>query len=232
MDFGNSLSYVFDDQAWVSKLAMLLLIMLLSAVPLLGLLALAVAMGYMVELVGNVRSGHPTPLPTWEGVETKFRIGGYLLVAWFVYHLPFVMFFGCTTWLIGAIAGGFLGDLTFYVIACCLAPFALIYIALAWAMFALATTEYADTLDHNIYYRLADLWWSLQRYGSITIQWMIMSFFANALISLLALIPCLGWIAAPALAIPWHGHLLGQYARHVGIDSDRRQQIKRKKMRS
>ncbi|MCA9896021.1 MAG: hypothetical protein KC615_23710, partial [Anaerolineae bacterium] len=82
MDFGYSLSYVFEDQAWVSKLAMLVLFMLLSAIPLLGLLALAVVLGYMVELVSNVRSGLPNPLPTWDGYETKFRTGGYLLIAW------------------------------------------------------------------------------------------------------------------------------------------------------
>ncbi|QPC84350.1 DUF4013 domain-containing protein [Phototrophicus methaneseepsis] len=229
MDFGYSLSYVFEDERWISKLAMLLLFTLLSAVPLLGLLALAVALGYLVELVGNVRTGFVRPLPEWDNIEEKFRLGGYLLIAWFIYHIPFVLFNAGTSWLFGVVGGGFLGDATTLVIACCLLPFSLIYILAAWCLFAVGVIEYSDTGQIGVFFRFTELLWVLRRYSSLTIQWVIMAFFINVLLALLALIPCLGWIAAPALAIPWQGHLLGQYARHVGVDSDRRKDKVRRK---
>jgi hypothetical protein len=229
MDFGYSLSYVFEDQQWVSKIAMLLLFMLLSAIPLFGLLALAVALGYLVELVGNVRTGFVRPLPEWDNIEEKFRLGGHLLIAWFVYHVPFILFNGCVTWVFGVLVGGFLGDITSIAIVCCLLPFSLIYIIIAWCLFSIAIVEYSDTRNSISFYRFSDLGWTLRRYGGLTAQWAMMALFANILLVLLAAIPCIGWVAAPALAIPWQGHLLGQYARHVGVDSDRRKDKVRKK---
>ena len=75
VDITRAFSYAFDqqDKEWTSKLAILAMIAFASIVTtplLIGLVGWALILGYYVDLVRNLRDGHPTPLPRWDRCGT------------------------------------------------------------------------------------------------------------------------------------------------------------------
>jgi len=84
MDIGKSLSYVFEDKRWFTKLILGLVI---SLVPILNF-AWA---GYATKVVGNVEKGEQEPLPEWDEFGEKFLWGLYFFIAGFVYSLPIII---------------------------------------------------------------------------------------------------------------------------------------------
>jgi len=91
MDLPYALTYVFEDRQWVSKLVLLAVTSILALVPVFGLLALAVALGYLAQIADNVRNGLPRPLPGWDDYGDKFNLGAPLLAALLIYHLPLLL---------------------------------------------------------------------------------------------------------------------------------------------
>ena len=67
MDAGRAFTYVFEDRDWVSKIAIMVIMMFASVflMPVLffGFAPLCMLLGYMAEIVRNVRDGavHDTP---------------------------------------------------------------------------------------------------------------------------------------------------------------------------
>jgi len=222
MDFGQSLGYIFEDKDVVSKLVTLAFFMALATIPLAGLPALAIALGYMLEIVAAVRNSAPRPLPEWVRVSDKLRAGAILMLAWFGYHLPLLLLNVGLSGIIGLVGGGFLGETTAFVALCCLAPLNLIYLLFMWPLLAAAAVEFSETGDAGIFMQLGALWWRIRRHPEATVQWLILTAIANVLLALLVLIPCLGWLALIAFALPWQGHLLGQYGRLLAIKPPRK----------
>lgn len=215
MDFAYAISYIFEDRQWVSKLALLAVFCFLSLVPILGLLVLAIVLGYLYELAVNVRQGLPRPLPRWSQYDQKFIQGGQLLLAIILYHLPLILFGGCSLWLVSALAGGFLGGASFYVVLCCAAPLLLVYIAFAWPLLATGIAERMETDEPRRMYRIIHLWDVLSSHTALAVQWVAYTLLVNLTTALLLGIPCLGWIAALLFAVPVQGHLLGQFAHQL-----------------
>ena len=90
MDIGRSFTYVLEDDEWWKKV---LLGGLLSLIPVVGPLY---AIGYVLEVIGNVIDGRETPLP--EAVENLGgRIVKGLLAAaiMLIYALPLVVIMIC-----------------------------------------------------------------------------------------------------------------------------------------
>ena len=90
MDIGRSFTYVLEDDEWWKKV---LLGGLLSLIPVVGPLY---AMGYVLEVIGNVIGGRETPLP--EAVENLGgRIVKGLLAAaiMLIYALPLLIIMVC-----------------------------------------------------------------------------------------------------------------------------------------
>ncbi|MEO0595426.1 MAG: DUF4013 domain-containing protein, partial [Chloroflexota bacterium] len=107
MDIGRAVGYIFEDKRWIQKLAPLLLVGILSLVPIFGLLATALGLGFMLQLACNVRDGLPRPIPEWKELEEKFRVGGYVLLAGIIYNLPLILFSACTFSIAGLGGTGF-----------------------------------------------------------------------------------------------------------------------------
>ncbi len=84
MDIGRSFTFVFDDEAWLKKLVVGGLI---AFIPIVNF----AAMGYVVQLVRNVRDNAPHPLPDWDNFGQYFSDGLKLLVAFIVYSLPMLL---------------------------------------------------------------------------------------------------------------------------------------------
>jgi hypothetical protein len=81
MDIGKSVSYIFEDDGWPTKLGLGALIMF---VPVLNFAAI----GYEVKVVRSVMQDEPRPLPTWNDLGGLFMDGLWLALARWVFALP------------------------------------------------------------------------------------------------------------------------------------------------
>lgn len=85
MDVAKAFTYFADDERWLGKLVIGILVSLASFLILPGFLL----SGYMVGITRNVMNGEKRPLPEWEDLGTLFMDGLSIVVASFVYTLPF-----------------------------------------------------------------------------------------------------------------------------------------------
>ncbi|MCA9898794.1 MAG: DUF4013 domain-containing protein [Ardenticatenaceae bacterium] len=92
MDVAKAFTYFAEDERWMGKLVIGVLVSLVSILILPGFLL----SGYMVGITRNVMNGEKRPLPEWEDLGTLFMDGLSIIVVSIVYTLPF--------WLITCIA--------------------------------------------------------------------------------------------------------------------------------
>lgn len=98
MDIGRSITYVFQDPAWIKKVA---IGGLLLFVPILGWLIVA---GYFLRIIRQVASGIDLPLPEWDDFGGDLILGLKGIIAAFVWALP-VMIISACVWIPLAIVG-------------------------------------------------------------------------------------------------------------------------------
>jgi hypothetical protein len=215
MGLGQAVTYLFEDRLWVNKLAIVLILSVVSLIPVLGLVALAALLGYMLEITANVKRRVPGSLPVWLNPDRKIAAGAILLAAFFLYNLPNALLFGCaltTPSLFGdnLLATGGASLLAF----CCLTPMIFLYTLAAWSLLAAGIVRFAESRRPADLYRLNTLFGDVQRNGGATLQWIALATLLNIILALLTATVC-GAVAALAFAIPLHGHLLGQYGQRV-----------------
>ncbi|MCU0511380.1 MAG: hypothetical protein MUE40_02305 [Anaerolineae bacterium] len=217
MDYSQSLTYVLEDKQRLPKLALLALLLAGSLLPGVGLLPLALCLGALVQIIGAVRNGQPRPLPAWQDVAVKLRLGAPVLLALLLYNLPLLALLGLLAATVWTISGGFLGWIVNLVLLCCAVPLIVLYTAVAWSLLAIAVTEYAVAEKRPPLYRLAHLYDVLRTHPGLTLQWGLAATAVNLAALLLLLLPVLGWLVVAALYLPVQGHLLGQYARLLAV---------------
>jgi hypothetical protein len=88
----------------------------------------------------------------------------------------------------------------------------IIYNLITWPMLALGLARYAEEGIIGVFFQFGDLFGAMRSNMNATIQWILFSFIVNLIFGVLGAIPCIGWLAVPALAIPVHGYLVAQYA--------------------
>jgi hypothetical protein len=208
VELGRAFNYIFDDPDWLAKLSIAVVWGFVSLlVPIvIGLIGVAVLLGYMIELVRNVSTGERFPMPRWVDYGRKINDGFSLLVAVFVYNLPNLLIGGCVTTLSGS-----LGSTLTVGTLCCTIPLLLIYNFIAWSMLAAGVARYVETDQVGEFYRFGALFTTIRQHSVSTIQWVVFGILVNLLFGFLAIIPCCGWVIIMGLSIPIHGHLLGQY---------------------
>jgi hypothetical protein len=96
MDFGKALTFVCEEEDWIKKL---LIGILLSFVPVFGQFAVS---GYMLTIIRNVKNNAPRPLPEWSNVVDYFVEGLKLTVVGLVYSLP-ALLLSCPIVLVGVL---------------------------------------------------------------------------------------------------------------------------------
>lgn len=217
MDFAHALTYIFEDKAWLSKLLPLMALSLFALVPLLGIPAFVLCLGYMLGIADNARQGLPRPLPDWENFQVFFIKGGTLLVAMIVYNLPLILLISCIATLIPGISSGFMGDIGNLVATCVIMPLVILYALFTWSLLAVAAYEYNEIEEQARFFRVAHLWDVMQANAAPIRQWAIYATLANVLLAILLAIPILGWLFALLWAIPLHGALLGQFFRRLSL---------------
>jgi hypothetical protein len=95
MDVGKSLTYIFEDPRWFTKLlvgTLVLVVSTLLAPILIGVLGFAIVGGYGLEVLRNVRREAPVPLPEWKDRWGEWLILGLkLFVVLLVWILPLLL---------------------------------------------------------------------------------------------------------------------------------------------
>jgi hypothetical protein len=218
VDIGRAFSYIFEDQDWLSKLIIVVILAFFSAIPLLGLVAVAALLGYLLDLIRNMRANHPNPLPQWDNIGERITEGFTVLIAAIVYAIPSLAVSACAFLTNNFLHNSFLP----LAITCCTLPFLIAYGILVLPMLAVGVARYLDSGESAEFYRFGELFGVVRENMNVTVQWFILAFIVNLILGLVAIIPCCGWIAVMGLAYPVQGHLLGQYVLELGGKAKRK----------
>jgi hypothetical protein len=218
MNIAQAVRYPFEDQDWLVKLLMVALLSFASIIflPLIiGLLPVAILLGYSLSIINNVRENRATVLPAWRDYGDLMTRGANVLPAIFLYNLPLLLV-GCCLWVLRASIGdNVIEGLATASSLCCLVPLLLLYTALTWPMLAVGTVKYAKTGQTKVFYEVNKLYDAVTTIGSFTVQWFLATLLVNVILLTIQFIPLIGQVIALALAVPVQAHLLGQYARLV-----------------
>ncbi len=228
MDVAKAFGFVTEDERWLGKLGIGALISLLSFL----IVPLVLLVGYLVGVTRNVMNVEERPLPEWEDFGALFRDGLAVIVAQIVYTLPFwllmcialvatIGFGGMTEATDEAIAAGIMA--TYGLVICLGLLFAVVLFFLSPAI----VIQYVRTNEFGATFRFGEvIGIARDNMGDILITALasfVASLLLNIVIGVIAIIPCLGWVAAPVLALagyPWMmvvtGHLYGQIAAKGG----------------
>ena len=229
MDVSTAVTFVKDDRRWLTKMGIAAVLTFFSFL----LIPIPFLVGYSLAVSRRVMIGDPEPLPEWDDWGRLFMDGLYVVIAQFVYTLPFwilacigfvgtIGFSGLSEVSEGAGTAGILA--TFGVVGCLIL---LLWIALIFITPAIYI-QYVRTNEFGACFRLGEVFGIARDYiGDIMIT-VVFALIASLVISgvtsvLQFVIPCLGSIIALlfwALAGPWLmvsiGHLYGQIAAKLG----------------
>jgi hypothetical protein len=99
IDLGRSVTYPFEDSAWLSKLIVFLIVGFLPG------LNLIVWSGYALSVARNLARGERQPLPAWDAWSDIAVRGLLSLVATALYFAPAALI-ALSAWLIGVLSNG------------------------------------------------------------------------------------------------------------------------------
>ncbi len=217
MNIGQAISFVFDDEQWVSKL---LLGAVISLIPIFGG---AAVMGYAIAVLRNVRAGVQRPLPSWDRLGEYFMDGLLFWVATLIYSIPFLIFVCpiALVWILPAAAGDN-QDLTTILssiaglVSAGLGCLSLLYAILLWVLFPVLQIRYAEYGELGACLRFGEVFQFLFRnIGSILIAQLliwaaafVVTTVLSGVIGVLSLVPICGWVV---------GSLLGLVILPVGV---------------
>ncbi len=213
MQIQRAFTLPFDDPRWLHKLLPLLPLTLFTLLPIVGLIPLAVILGWLISLISNIRQGNPRPLPEWRDMSLKITWGADVLVLMILAHLPLIAVF-----IVAAALGGSIGSTVYSLLynvgqLCCLVPISLVYSLVMWLLVGLSVLDYSDSHRRADLYHFAYQWDRARSNANLLSGWLIRVLAVNALCALLLLIPILGWVIAPVIIWPTQGILLGELGR-------------------
>ncbi len=215
MDIGSSFTYMFEDESWIKKI---LIGGIISLVPIVNF----AAMGYVVEVIRNVRDGRPTPLPEWDQFGQMWMSGLWLFVIFLVYSIPIIILAcisGIATAATGAtldtasadVAGGAMG-----IVSICLSLLMGLWGLVIGVLSPAIVIRFAETGQFSSALQFGEIFnVAKANVGSYVIV-LILLWVAIYIISPLGLIACVvGIIFTYFYAYLIAGNLLGQLAAQV-----------------
>jgi hypothetical protein len=230
VDIAKAFVFVTEDEEWITKLAIALLVSFLSFL----IIPLPLLVGYAVGITRNVRNGLERPLPDWNDLGGLFRDGLSVMAAQLVYTLPFWLL-ACIVFLATIGFGGVADAVenpdvlgaglaaTIVLVACVSVLFgiALMFISPAIVLQYVETNELAAMLRVREVLQIVR-----DNIGDIVIV-LLVGFGAGlgigVVTGVLGIIPCLGPILAIVIGLvtgPYllavNGHLYGQIAAKIG----------------
>jgi hypothetical protein len=216
-----------DDKTWLSKLLIGVLMSVLSFL----IVPALILQGYVVKIIRRVMGGDWDSLPEWDDWGKLLKDGFFVTVAEIVYTLPFIILMIIGIAATGGMASLAEGGSDFAAVATtggglvmvCL--IILFVVALLFLMPAILI-QYAIKDDFGACFRFGEVFDIVRNHTADILIVFLVSVVAAIVLSLvigiLAIIPCLGWIAAILIGLavgPYvsyvTGHLYGQIAAKV-----------------
>ncbi len=226
MDVNKSFRYVMDDKQWLSKLLIGVLMSILAFL----IVPALILQGYLVKVIRHVMGGNWDSLPEWYDWGKLLKDGFFVTVAQFIYTLPFIilMFLGmAATGGVASLSDG--SDVAALattggglILFCLIILFAVAFLFLTPAILI----QYAIKDEFPACFRLGEVADIIRNHMADILIAFLVTVVAGIVLSLLfgilAIIPCLGWIAAALIGLavgPYitfvTGHLYGQIAAKV-----------------
>src|SRR4051812_43446488 len=144
IDIGRSVTYPFEDQQWLPKVGIL---MILGLVP--GLNAIMWS-GYSLTIARNVMRGEQFPLPDW-AEWSDIAVRGLLgIAATFIYYLPMLLLSCCVGFGLPLIMGRDNSGFSL-VLNCCLGIVGLVYALAANLLLNVGHVRFVQTDQFNVY---------------------------------------------------------------------------------
>ena len=231
MDIGKSFSYPFEDEKWLSK-------------SLIGVIVVAVPIvnfawgGYLIDLLKAVINGDPRPLPEWGNFGEKWVKGLYLVIASLIYAIPALVLMCIPLTLLGGMSsfqegtdmldrmGGVFAGVG-GIFACLLALYSLFLTFIYPAIYI----HYARLESFGAFFEFGNIMKVIRgKTGQYVTAWLV-SLVAGVLVGILigllsaviGWIPCIGWIISLLVSAVGgvyvfyiYAHLFGQFAQPAG----------------
>lgn len=224
MDIQTALTFMRDDDRWVNKLGVGVLLGIASFL----ILPAFMLVGYAIEVARRVRDGRKDVLPDWDFGQT-LKDGFTVSIAMLVYALPvFVLLLlaALATGVFGVLGGedvaAAVGTGSFLLVGCLVFLYALVLIAVGPAVYIQYIRH--GTLSACLQFR--DVLALTRAHLSDILIVVLVAFGVGVAISIVGtvvnIVPCLGQIASLLIAlaaVPYvqmvMGHLYGQIAAKV-----------------
>ncbi len=213
MDFMKAFSFPFEDEEWLKKLGLGVLI---QFIPIAGALALY---GWSFEISKRVKNNDPEPLPDWSDFGGHIGKGFMLFLAMLVYQIPTLLFVCVILATQGVLFGGAdsedltaMGGVAGVLTICCSCLW-IIYYIVAMVVFMAGYTRYIDVEEFSTFMQFGTNF-SLVRenlgdFGMVILY----SILASLIVSVASSITLgLGTLVATPVLMYFLGHLLGQLA--------------------
>ncbi len=211
MDIGKSFTFLFDDESWISKLVIGALV---AIIPIVNFAAL----GYIIQLIRNVRDGHERPLPEWGGSFGEFFMDGLkVFLGLVVYYLPMLVPVGLVAIITAALgtAGGDTADTILPLVVLCFQCFIFVLAIVPYLLIPALFARYAEYGEIGAMFQLGEVWAFIQRdMGSYLIV-LLLFLGVSTLLAPLGMLACVvGVFLTNWWAYLVFGHLTGQLAAH------------------
>lgn len=226
MNIEKAVRFPVEDKQWVSKLLIAVLIALFSFL----IIPAFFLSGYVIKIIRQVMNGQWDGLPEWDDWGDLLRDGFFVTVAQLIYTLPFILLL-----VVGGLATGGFASMSAsddvagliagsgFVVMFCLG----LIVAIAFLFLTPAIMiQYAIKDDFGACFRFGEIMDIVRNNLADILIAFVVSLVAgmviSVLLSILGLIPCLGWIAAAVIGLavgPYisfvTAHLYGQIAAKI-----------------
>ena len=214
MDFMRALTFPFEDEEWLKKLGLGVLI---QFIPIVGSLALQ---GWSFELSKRVKNNDPVPLPDWSDFGGKLGKGFMIFLAMLIYQIPSIII-GCIIGFAPTLlaAGGdsdeglaAAGTAVTAIMACC-GCILIIYIILAAIVFWGGYVRYLDTEEFGTFMQFGENFGLVRENIGDFGMALVYVIAASLIASLAASVTFgLGSLLLTPFILYFSGHILGQLA--------------------
>jgi hypothetical protein len=213
MDIGKSFTFVFEDDAWLTKIliaaAIILLGVLFSWLLLIpAILAAALINGYMVEIIRKVVRGNRDELPEWDNWGDLIVDGLKVIVIQLVYALPAIILSVCLVIPMAAVSDNAEGLSVFLSVV--LSCFLILWAIVVSIALPAATAVFAATSDLAAAFHFGEVFALVRDNLSTYLITFIMSWVASFIGGLGGIVCGLGAFLTAPYGYMVTGHLYGQ----------------------
>lgn len=204
MDIGSSFTYMFEDENWIKKI---LIGGIVAIIPIVNFAAL----GYLVQVVRNVRDGQSLPLPEWDQFGQYFMDGLWLFLIFLVWAIPIIILVCIQGAGTAALAEN--NEDVVGIISACFGCLYLLWGLVIGIAYPAIVIRYAEVAQFMAGFQFGEIFSFISANVSSYLIVMILIWVAQSIIAPLGLILCvIGVIFTQFWAYLVSGNLMGQLA--------------------